>query len=218
MKSITFAAGLALGLIAAGSGAGTARSEPNAETGGLESLLWRDGKAGGLTDVHGGTVSPETLRDRLAVVSFVGADCTILCVARTMDLDRLARGLPESLRGRVVFLALGIDPADDARRLRAFADGVLGPAPRLRFLPSDAQGAKALVEALRYPAASLPEPPPRVLLFDRGGRIAMNYGGDPLDVPRLQRDLAALDAFPGGLDRPRAELPAAASDHAPISR
>ncbi len=218
MKLTALVAGLVLGLTLAGSGVGTARPGANAEIGGLDALLWREGKAGRLTDAHGGALSPETLRGRLAVVSFVSADCTILCVTRTMDLDRLARSLPESLRGRVVFLALGIDPADDARRLRAFAEGVLGPAPRLRFLPSDRDGAKALVEALRYPASALPEPPPRVLLFDRGGRIAMNYGGDPLDVPRLQRDLAALDTFPQGLDRPPATAGTVTPDQPPISR
>jgi cytochrome oxidase Cu insertion factor (SCO1/SenC/PrrC family) len=218
MKLTALFAGLALGLTLAGSGVGTARPAANAEAGGLEALLWREAEAVRLVDAHGGALSPEALRDRLAVVSFVSADCTILCVTRTMDLDRLARDLPEPLRGRVVFLALGIDPADDARRLRAFAEGVLGPAPRLRFLPSDRAGAKALVEALRYPASALPEPPPRVLLFDRGGRIAMNYGGDPLDVPRLRRDLSALDAFPGGLDRPAAETSAATPAQPPISR
>ena len=118
-----------------------------------------------------------------------------------MDLDALARALPESLKDRVVFLVIGTDAADGAARLRAFAEGLLGPSPRLRVLPSDAAQAKAVTEQLHYPAASLPEPPPTTLLFDRRGAIAMTYGGAPLDRQRLQRDLAALDAFTEGLDR-----------------
>lgn len=173
-----------------------------APTGDLENLLWRAGEAPPRIDARGGTLAAETLRDRLAVVSFVSADCTILCAVRTMSLDKLSRDLPEGLRGRVVFLAIDTDPdADDAARLLAFADGLVGPATRLRFLTSDAAGLRAVTEALRYPTASLPEPPSSVLLFDRRGRIAMTYGGDRLDVPRLQRDLVALDTFTQGLGR-----------------
>jgi len=118
-------------------------------------------------------------------------------------LDRLARALPERLRGRVVFLAVDTDPAaDDALRLQAFAESVVGRGSPLRFLTSDEAGMKALTRKLGYPAASLPEPPPTVLLFDRRGAIAMSYGGDPIDAPRLQRDIAVLDTFTQGLDGP----------------
>ncbi len=154
-------------------------------------------------DVQGRDISPGDLRDRLTVVSFASAGCTILCVTRTMDLDKLARDLPASLRDRVRFLVIGTDPAaDDAARLRAFADGLLGPDRRLRFLASDAAETKALAERLRYPADRLPEPPPTILLFDRRGNVAMTYGGDAVDASRLQRDLATLDTFTQGIGQP----------------
>jgi cytochrome oxidase Cu insertion factor (SCO1/SenC/PrrC family) len=166
----------------------------------LDALIRSSDPAIPRTDSDGRLLRDEDVRDRLTVVSFASAGCAILCVARTMALDALARDLPASLRGCVVFLAVGTDPADDPVRLRAFARDLLGAAPRLRFLPSDAAGVTALATALRYPAARLPEPPPTVLLFDRRGRIAMTYGGDSLDAPRLQRDLIALDTFTEGLD------------------
>lgn len=158
-------------------------------------------------DSHGRPLTAELWRDRLTVVSFVSASCSILCVTRTMDLDRLARDLPAGLRGRVVFLAIDTDPAaDDTPRLRAFADDLLGPGAQLRLLPSNAVSVKAVAESLHYPAASLPEPPPTILLFDRRGQVAMSYGGDPLDAPRLARDLAVLDTFTQGLGHPPAPV------------
>lgn len=171
-----------------------------AEASDLDALIRSSDPAIPRTDSDGRLLREEDLRDRLTVVSFTSAGCAILCVTRTMALDALARDLPAALRGRVVFLAIGTDPADDPARLRAFARDLLGAAPCLRFLPTDAAGVTALATALRYPVARLPEPPPTVLLFDRRGRIAMTYGGDPLDAQRLRRDLIALDTFTEGLD------------------
>ncbi|UHC13864.1 hypothetical protein LRS73_14810 [Methylobacterium currus] len=197
MRANAFIAGLCL--LAAWAGTASLARAAGSD---LDTLL-ATSKAAPRADIDGRPLLPETLRDRLAVVSFVSADCTILCVTRTMDLDALARGLPASLRGRVVFLTIGMDPAgDDAGRLRSLVRQLLGPAPQIRVLPSDAGEVKAVAEILRYPAAALPDPPPSVLLFDRRGRTAMVYGGDPLDAPRLQRDLVALDSFTEGLDRP----------------
>lgn len=188
-------------------GAATGNIAANAPASDLEDLLAASRAAGYRTDIQGPAVGAESLRDRLAVVTFVSAGCSILCVTRAMDLDRLARDLPEALRGRVAFLALGTDPADGEARLRAFADGLLGPASPLRVLASDAEGVRAVAGRLRYPEASLPEPPPTILLFDRRGRVAMTYGGDPLDAPRLRRDLVALDLFTQGLGHPPAPAP-----------
>lgn len=188
-------------------GAATGHLAANAPAGDLEDLLAPGGRLAARADIHGRALGPGSLDDRLAVVAFVSADCSILCVTRTMDLDRLARDLPGSLRGRVAFLAVGTDPAAGPARLRAFADDLLGAAPALRFLAPDAAGVRAILERLRYPAASLPEPPPTILLFDRRGRIAMTYGGAPLDAPRLASDLSALDTFTQGLGRPPAAVP-----------
>ena len=194
MKIIALVIAMAL----AGMTAGTGRAAAQAGSSDLESLVW----TGGMNvrpDVQGRGVTAADLRDRLTVVTFASAGCAILCVTRVMDLDRLARDLPAVLRGRVSLLVIGTDSFDDAARLRAFADGLLGSDRRLRFLASDAGTTKALAERLRYPAERLPEPPPTILLFDRRGNLAMTYGGDTLDAERLRRDLALLDTFTEGL-------------------
>ncbi|MFY9290117.1 MAG: hypothetical protein WAP03_05405 [Methylorubrum rhodinum] len=187
-----------------------------AETGGAEAssgssdlavLLQPTAASRPRRDQHGERPTPESLRDRLVVVSFVSVGCTIVCAVRTLDLDKLARALPEPLRGRVSFLALDTDPTgDDARdeagRLRRFAEGLVGPTTPLRFLDADAAATAAIADRLRYPARALPEPPQTILVFDRRGQIAMTYGSDPLDAPRLRRDLAILDTFENGVGRP----------------
>ncbi len=169
----------------------------------LRALLWPGADAPARTDHRGRGLAAAALRDRIVVVSFVGTECAITCVVRTLELDKLTRALPESLRDRVVVLGIDVDPArGGAGRLRAFADGLVGSGSRLRFLQSDPAGTAALAARLRYPAQSLPEPPPVVLLFDRRGQIAMTYGSDPLDGQRLLADITLLETFANGLDRP----------------
>ncbi|NGM34350.1 hypothetical protein G4G93_10480 [Methylobacterium sp. DB0501] len=171
----------------------------------LDALLWPSAGARRI-DQRGATVSPADLRDRIAVVAFVAPDCSIVCVTRALDLDRVAKSLPEPMRDRAVFLAVSLDDAttggrtNDVPALRTFVEGTVGADTRLRFLAGDAAWTASLVAMLRYPSALLPEPPPQVLVFDRRGGIAMSYGGDPVDRPRLERDLPLLDSFAEGLD------------------
>jgi cytochrome oxidase Cu insertion factor (SCO1/SenC/PrrC family) len=109
-------------------------------------------------DQRGEHPTVETLRDHLVIVSFVSSDRTIVCAVRTLELDKLARSLPENLPERVSFLALDTAPAgDDASPWRHFADGLVGPTTPLRFLDSDAASTAAIAARLRYPASALPE-------------------------------------------------------------
>jgi len=178
----------------------------------LDTLLWPAADAARRIDQRGSSVSPADLRDRIAVVAFVAPDCSIVCVTRLLDLDRVAGALPEAVRDRAAFLAVSLagpegdksDRGDGADRgqegLRAFVDGTVGAGTRLRVLAGDAAWTASIAAMLRYPAALLPEPPPQVLVFDRRGGIAMSYGGDPVDRPRLERDIPLLDSFAQGLD------------------
>jgi len=153
------------------------------------------------------------LHDRVVIVAFVSVDCTIACIARTRALDTVARALPNALRERVAFLCISTDPArDDAGRLGAFADSLVGEGSPLRFRTSDEVGTTELAVKLRYPVTALPEPPPTILVFDRRGQIAMTYAGDRLDGERILRDVASLDTFEQGIGRPpRARIDAPSS-------
>lgn len=173
----------------------------------LDILFWPSGGLGRI-DQRGAPLSPADLRDRIAVVAFAAPDCSIVCVTRLLDLDRVARALPEAVRDRAVFLAVSLDGSKgETAALKAFVDGTVGAGTRLRFLPGDAAWTASIAAMLRYPAASLPEPPPQVLVFDRRGGIAMSYGGAPLDRSRLERDIALLDTFARGLDAVPARNP-----------
>lgn len=166
----------------------------------LDTLLWPAAEAARRIDQRGAALSPADLRDRVAVVAFVTPDCSIVCVTRLLDLDRVAQALQEPVRDRAVFLAVSLDGRDgDGTALRAFVDGTVGAGTRLRVLAGDAAWSAAIAAMLRYPAALLPEPPPQVLVFDRRGGVAMSYGGDPVDRPRLERDIPLLDSFAEGL-------------------
>lgn len=205
MSKKVIAAGFGLFLAAVSpSGSATAeRALPPVARSELDALLWPGAEPPRRLDQHGNRLRSESLRDRLVVVSFVHADCTITCAVRILDLDKLAQALPASLRERVAFLCIDTDPArDDPARLRAFGESLVGKATWLRFLDSDEASTAALAAALHYPSAALPEPPPTILVFDRTGRMAMTYGSDPVDGPRLLQDLTLLETFEDGVGRP----------------
>lgn len=200
-RGVSIGLGLLLGLSVAASAQDKAL--PPQGRSDLEAFLWPVGRDVQRRDQRGAALEAEALRDRLVVVAFVSADCTITCAVRTLDLDKLEQALPGPLRERVTILCLDTDPVrDDGLRLRGFADGLVGGTTRLRFLDSDAATTAQQAKALRYPASALPEPPPTVLVFDRRGTMAMVYGGDPIDAARLQRDLTLLETFEDGVGHP----------------
>ncbi|TNC12058.1 hypothetical protein FF100_17635 [Methylobacterium terricola] len=177
------------------------RTIPAASRSDLDTLLWPTMDSGRRIDQRGAALRPADLRDRIAVVAFVAPDCSIVCVTRLLDLDRVAKALPGAAHDRAVFLAVSLaGTGGNGTALRAFVDGTVGTGTRLRVLSGDADWTAAIAAMLRYPAALLPEPPPQVLVFDRRGGMAMSYGGDPVDRPRLERDIPLLDSFAGGLD------------------
>ena len=177
----------------------------------LDELLWPAAGGGRRIDQRSVALSPAALHDRVAVVAFVAPDCSIVCVARTIDLDKVARALPDAVRNRAVFLAISLADARGAGgTLRAFVDGTVGAGTPLRFIAGDAAWTASLAAMLRYPEKSLPEPPPQIMLFDRRGAVATTYGGDPVDRQRLEGDIALLHSFAQGLDAPPERAAAAA--------
>ncbi|GJE18852.1 SCO family protein [Methylobacterium marchantiae] len=174
---------------------------PSAPRSALESLIWPT--PGSLRrDQAGQPLTPGRFGDRVVVVSFLTTECGIACVIRLRDLAALERSLPGPLRARVAVLAVTLDPArDNPVALRAFGDSLgLDPA-RFTLVDSDPDTSARQRAALRYPA-DRSEPPDTVLVFDRTGQLAMSYGANPVDRPRLARDLADLDRFAQGVGHP----------------
>ncbi|TXM72378.1 hypothetical protein FV222_18010 [Methylobacterium sp. WL103] len=197
---------LGAGLLAAGatSSAPGGRNDALRPETALSDLLWSgDPVAAPRIDQSGRVLAPSSLRDRVVVLSFVSTDCLITCVARTLALADLTRDLPPDVRARTVVLAASVAPdRDDVAALRRFAEGLRIDAGKLRLVTGTAAATASVIAALRYPADRLPEPPPTVLVFDRRGQIAMTYGGDPLDVPRLRRDIGVLHSLEDGVGHP----------------
>lgn len=168
----------------------------------LDALLWPN-PGTPRHDPAGHALTAGRLRDRVVMVTFLTTGCGIACVIRLRDLAALERGLPGTLRGRVAVLGVTLDPArDNATALRTFGESLgLDPA-RFTLVDSDPDTAARQRAALRYPS-DRSEPPDTVLVFDRAGQLAMSYGANPVDRPRLARDLAELDRFAQGLRHPR---------------
>jgi protein SCO1/2 len=159
------------------------------------------GAAGdGLLNQHGEPFSMARLHGKSVVLNFVFTHCPGICPLQTQALRRVRAALPEPVRERVHFVSVSVDPERDTpQALAAFAarqgvsdEGwtfVTGPAPRLTALGDD-----YFVRALPAGAGPL-DHRTEVRLINAKGELMQTYAGNPLDEPRLAREIQTVDAL-----------------------
>jgi len=154
--------------------------------------------ADALLDQHGAAFSMAELRGKSVVLNFMFTHCPGICPLQTQALRRVRARLPEAVRERVHFVSVTVDPERDTPEvLAAFAAKqgvsgagwtfVTGPAPRLASLGDD-----YAVRALPAGAGPLDHRTEVRLINARGEPMQM-YTGNPLDEPRLAREIQAVD-------------------------
>jgi protein SCO1/2 len=152
-----------------------------------------------LTDQDGNAVGPAELAGKLLLVNFMFTSCSVVCGRQTQALEDARAALPETVRNRVRFLSVSVDPAnDDASALKRFAGRYGADVPGWSFVRSDELNTQQLTLRMSaFEPGSGARPPPSahtlgLYLFDREGRLIQRYAGSPIDVPRLSRELVAL--------------------------
>jgi protein SCO1/2 len=152
----------------------------------------------GLSNQRGEPFAMDQLLGKSVVLNFIFTHCPGICPLQTQALRRVREALPESVRERVHFVSVSVDPERDTpQALSAFAAKhavdqehwtfVTGPARELSTL-SQSYSAQAL------PAGAGPlDHRTEVRLISAEGRLMQAYTGNPLDEPRLAREIQTLD-------------------------
>jgi protein SCO1 len=151
-----------------------------------------------LTADDGRLLRPADLRGRPALISVGAARCGAPCApSEALLRDLAARLAAAGGSQRVTLLTISVDPADTPERLQAQARRT----PGRRWLGGPPDTLKALVGGelgiyYRHGPAGL-ELDATVILLDAEGLRRARYDGARLDLARVERDLALLEAERG---------------------
>jgi protein SCO1/2 len=153
----------------------------------LRSLVTQDGER----------FSFEGLKGRTVVMHFIFTHCPMSCPLQTTALASVQRKLPESLRGRVQFVSISVDPVRDTPPvLKDFGSAMGADFSNWSFVTGDSDEIAWLHRYFDARVKSLAggqfDHRVAVYLIEGHGRVIQRYSGD-LDQPRLAREIAEVD-------------------------
>jgi protein SCO1 len=152
-----------------------------------------------LIDQDGRPFSFAHLADKTVLVNFIFTSCPMKCPTQTLALLGIQRALPPSMRPRVRFVSVTVDPdRDSASVLKRYATSMGVDLSGWSFVTGTS---KDLDRLYRYYGAGV-----RALndgqydhqlgayLLDAKGRVMQRYTGE-IDKPRLLREITEIDAL-----------------------
>lgn len=150
-----------------------------------------------LVDHHAVTLDAASLSGQALLVNFLFTSCPEVCPRQTEALASVRASLPMSVRERVRFLSISVDPEHDTPAvLQRFARLHHALEPGWSFARSDAEStARLLARFAASPGGEMLAASAHstaLHLFDARGRLVQRYRGAPIDVAHLTRELAAL--------------------------
>ena len=151
----------------------------------------------GLVDQDGNPFSFERLEGRTVVMNFIFTHCAVSCPLQTRAMAAIQRSLPASLRGRVRFVSVSVDPArDTAPVLKAYASAVGADLASWSFVTGDGQEIEWLHRhynlQLKPTGGGQFDHRVVVYLLDAGGRLIQKFTGE-IDPTRLAEEIASVD-------------------------
>jgi cytochrome oxidase Cu insertion factor (SCO1/SenC/PrrC family) len=164
-----------------------------------------------LRDQRGQALSTQAFAGKTVVLNFMFTSCPSVCPLQARELARVQRAIPESLKSRVAFLSVSVDPERDTPEVLqrfASANGIdLGNWSLATASPEATRKLALELQAIEPSAGSaLPAAHgTSVYLFDARGRLMQRYAGKPLDRQRLVREIEAISRMETG-DRRTAAL------------
>lgn len=152
-----------------------------------------------LIDQDGRPFAFAQLAKKTVLVNFIFTSCPMKCPTQTQAMIAVQRSLPQSLRSRVRFVSVTVDPErDSAPVLKLYATGmgvdlsgwswVTGKETELNWLYRFySVGVSAMNDGQFDHQVG-------VFLLDAQGRVMQRYTGD-IDKPRLLREIGEIDAL-----------------------
>jgi protein SCO1/2 len=152
-----------------------------------------------LVDQEGRRFDASALAGRIVLFNFIYTGCSSTCPLQTHALAQVQQQLPARLRGQVRFVSVSLDPVTDTpQALKAYARRMGADLSGWSFLTGHSDDVDRLSARLRLfredaTPRRLEQHATNLWLVDRSGRLVQRYSGNPPDVGRLLRDLAALE-------------------------
>jgi len=169
----------------------------------LGAIAWAQATSGrsdtnGLVNQRGEPFAMEQLRGKSVVLNFIFTHCPGICPLQTQALRRVAAALPEPVRERVHFVSVSVDPERDTPSELALFSTQQGVDPeRWTFVTGRERELRALGDS--YAAQALPtgagplDHRTEIWLINAEGQLMQTYAGNPLDEPRLAREIRTVD-------------------------
>lgn len=155
-------------------------------------------QSNGLIDQRGEPFAMQQLRGKTVVLNFIFTHCPGICPLQTGALRRVSADLPEAVRERVHFVSVSVDPERDTpSELAAFATKHRVDQERWTFVTGQKQ--ELLAFGGSYAAQALPsgagplDHRTEIRLINAEGQLMQTYAGNPLDEPRLAREIQTVD-------------------------
>lgn len=156
-----------------------------------------------LLDQSGRRFQPDRLRGKVVLFNFIFTGCSTVCPVQTHALAQMLQQMPPALRARVHVVSVSLDPLSDTpQTLAAFARRYPINHADWSFVTGRPDDIQRLADRLALfrggkGQAPLEDHATALWLADTRGVLLMRYAGNPLDVPRLLRELAAVADLQG---------------------
>ncbi|MDD2802473.1 MAG: SCO family protein [Methylococcales bacterium] len=140
------------------------------------------------------------------LLNFIFTTCGAICPLQTRQLVEVQRQIPLEHRHTIRFLSLTVDPEHDTpEKLSAYAKTMGVDLTNWALATGTPEDIFAIAKQLRAfdPKKSSPSAGDHsnmLYLFDKKGMLIQRYSGDPVDVPRVAREIQQLDQLKSAAD------------------
>lgn len=152
-----------------------------------------------LTDQNGHDLPLANYQGKTVLLNFIFVTCGSTCPLQTRQLVEVQKKIPKDKRKTIRFLSITVDPQHDTpEKLKTYAKTMGADLSDWAFATGKEPVIASITKHLHAfdPSKAKPKPDDhsnQLYLYNKQGIILQVYSGDPVDVPRLAREIQELD-------------------------
>lgn len=152
-----------------------------------------------LQDQNGRVFPLANYKGKTLLVNFIFTTCGATCPLQTRQLVEVQKKIPKGERKAIRFLSITVDPNHDTPAiLKTYAKTMGADTSDWTFATGNEQVVAKLTKQLHVydPRKTKPQATDHtnlLYLYDKNGLLMQRYGGDPIDIPRLAREIQQLN-------------------------
>lgn len=152
-----------------------------------------------LQDQNGRVFPLANYKGKTLLVNFIFTTCGATCPLQTRQLVEVRKKIPKEELKTIRFLSVTVDPTHDTPAiLKTYAKTMGADTSDWTFATGTEQVVAKLTKQLHIydPRKTKPQANDHInllYLYDKNGLLMQRYSGDPVDIPRLAREIQQLD-------------------------